>query len=351
MAHNPPRIDLFSDTKTRPSMEMRKAMCAAEVGDEQADEDPTTISLCEIVADLLGHEKALFLPSGTMCNQIALAVHCNPGDEIIADKTSHIFNFEVGGASAIAGAMIRPIEGKNGIFAASQVEDALRPPLRHSPKSRVVVVEQTSNLGGGSVWTLEMLNSIKDIARNSDLIVHMDGARLMNAVVASGISAKDYASCTDTAWIDLSKGLGCPIGGVLTGTRAFIEEAWFWKQRLGGAMRQSGMMAAAGIFALKNNVSRLAEDHENAQVFVERLSQIDGIELKSENIETNIIFFTVNTLNINAVQLSSSLLDQGIRINVTGENSVRAVTHMDVDRKSVIEAADAIGQILVRNTS
>ena len=174
-----------------------------------------------------------------------------------------------------------------------QVEDALRPLRRHSPKSRVVVVEQTSNAGGGSVWTLETLNSIKDIARNNELIVHMDGARLMNAVVASGMSAKDYASCTDTAWIDLSKGLGCPIGGVLTGTRAFIDEAWLWKQRLGGAMRQSGMMAAAGIFALKNNVSRLAEDHENAQAFVERLSQIDGIELKSKHIETNIIFFTV----------------------------------------------------------
>ena len=349
MTQSLPRIDLFSDTKTRPSEEMRKSMFDAVVGDEQSDEDPTTLSLCEMVADLMGHEKALFLPSGTMCNQIALAVHCKSGDEVIADATSHIITSEVGGAASIAGAMIRPLHGINGIFEASQVEEGLRPAVRHAPKSRLVVVEQTSNLGGGTVWPLETLSAVATMAKQNNLIVHMDGARLMNAVVASGISAKEYAACTDTAWIDLSKGLGCPIGGVLTGSVGFIEEAWYWKQRLGGAMRQSGMMAAAGLFALENNVSRLEEDHRNAQILGERLADIDGIDINVGNIQTNLIFFKVKTLNINAIQLSERLLEEGIRIGAMGEKDIRVVTHLDVDRVGVLEAADAIAKILVRN--
>jgi threonine aldolase len=187
------------------------------------------------------------------------------------------------------------------------------------------------------------------MAKQNNLIVHMDGARLMNAVVASGISAKEYAACTDTAWIDLSKGLGCPIGGVLTGSVGFIEEAWYWKQRLGGAMRQSGMMAAAGLFALENNVSRLEEDHRNAQILGERLADIDGIDINVGNIQTNLIFFKVKTLNINAIQLSERLLEEGIRIGAMGEKDIRVVTHLDVDRVGVLEAADAIAKILVRN--
>jgi len=346
MQHTPPRIDLFSDTKTRPSEAMKTAMVAAEVGDEQADEDPTTLELCEYVAGLLGKEKALFLPSGTMCNQIALAIHCRPGDEIIAEETAHIINFEVGGAAVLANAMIRPIKGENGLFTVDQLKGALRPDFRHAPKSKLVAVEQTSNLGGGSVWPLDRLTEISSIARENGLLVHMDGARLMNAVVASGTPAQAYAAQVDTTWIDLSKGLGCPVGGVLAGSEDFIQEAWQWKQRLGGSMRQSGIIAAAGLYAFQNNVDRLAEDHANAKYLAERLTEVDGIEINPATVETNIILLKVTSDKMSARELSASLGEQGIRIGAMSERDVRLVTHLDVDRAGVEEAADAIQMLL-----
>ncbi len=290
-------IDLFSDTKTRPSPAMREYIFRAEVGDEQSDEDPTTIELCERVASLLGKERALFLPSGTMCNQIALAVHCGPGDEIIADETAHIINFEVGGVASTAGAMVRPLKGENGIFTATDVSSVLRQGFRHMPKTRLVVIEQTSNLGGGTIWPIENIEEIEILARSNGLGIHMDGARLMNAVVASKISASDYAKYTDSVWIDLSKGLGCPIGGVLAGSNEFIEKSWLWKQRLGGSMRQSGMMAAAGIFALDNNIERLENDHKNARLLAGKLIEIEGIEVNPSLVETNIVICKVVSSN------------------------------------------------------
>ena len=346
MQNTPPRIDLFSDTKTRPSAAMKKAMVEAELGDEQADEDPTTSELCEFVADLLGKEKALFLPSGTMCNQIALAIHCRPGDEIIAEETAHIINFEVGGAAVLANAMIRPIKGENGLFTLDQLTAALRPPFRHAPKSRLVAVEQTSNLGGGSVWPLARLAEISAFARDQNLLVHMDGARLMNAVVASGVPAKEFAAHVDTTWIDLSKGLGCPVGGVLAGAADFIQEAWQWKQRLGGSMRQSGIIAAAGLYAFENNVERLSEDHENAKYLADRLTGIDGIEINPSRVETNILLLRVDSGKMTAQELASKLYEQGIRIGAMNERDVRLVTHLDVDRAGVTEAADAIEALL-----
>ena len=346
MRHSLPRIDLFSDTKSRPSDAMKKAMVEAELGDEQADEDPTTIELCDHVADLLGKEKALFLPSGTMCNQIALAIHCRPGDEIIAEETAHIINFEVGGAAVLANAMIRPVKGTNGLFALDQLEAALRPAFRHAPKSRLVSVEQTSNLGGGSVWPLERLKSISGFARDHQLLVHMDGARLMNAVVASGVSAKEYGAQVDTVWIDLSKGLGCPVGGVLAGSAAFIQEAWQWKQRLGGSMRQSGIIAAAGLYALKHNVARLAEDHDNAKFLAHRLADIPGLEIDPARVETNIILLRVTSDKMSAHQVADTLAAQGIRIGAMTDRTARLVTHLDVDRRGVTEAGDAIAEVL-----
>ncbi len=334
-------IELYSDTKTRPSVEMLTAMTAAESGDEQAGEDPTTNRLCGMVAELLGKEAAVFLPSGTMCNQIALAVHCRPGDEIIADETAHIINFEAGGAAGIAGAMIRSVPGEHGIFTAEQVQTALRPAVRHMPKSRLVSVEQTSNLGGGTLWPLETLRVVSEVARSHGLGVHMDGARLMNAVVASGVAAADYAALTDTLWIDLSKGLGCPIGGVLAGSKAFIEEAWFWKQRLGGSMRQSGVIAAAGIYALEHNVERLAEDHENARALAETLNGIDGISVPLETVQTNIVIIDVSATGKSAPNLSTELLNNGVRMGALDENRLRAVTHLDVSR----EEREQAGQI------
>ena len=343
-----PRIDLFSDTKTRPSEEMLKAMVEANVGDEQADEDPTTLFLCEKVAELTGKQTAIFLPSGTMCNQGSLAVWCHAGDEIIADSTAHIINYEAGGVASIARAMVRTIEGEHGIFTASQLEDTLRPVMRHMPKSKLVSVEQTSNLGGGTIWPLLNIKEISEVARSNNLITHMDGARLMNAVVASGISAAEYASYMDSVWIDLSKGLGCPVGGVLAGTNDFIEQAWDWKQRLGGSMRQSGILAAAGIYALDNNVERMAEDHENAKIIGTHLSGIEGLEIDIQSIQTNIIIFKVVSKSLNAVDLGLHLEARGIRIGVMNERTVRIVTHLDVDRSAVIEFTKAIEDVMIQ---
>ena len=342
---NVPTIDLFSDTKTRPSKPMLHAMVAAETGDEQAGEDPTTIALQERVASLLGKEAALFVPSGTMCNQIAIAVQCQPGDEIIADKTAHIINFEAAGAAVIARAMIKPLDGLRGLFSVSQVKEAIRAGFRHAPSSKMVSVEQTANLGGGSVWPLEVLQSLQELSAEHNLVTHMDGARLLNAVVASGVSAADYGATVDTVWIDLSKGLGCPIGGVIAGSQDFIDQAWPWKQRLGGSMRQSGILAAAGLYALDHNVKRLAEDHLNAKNLANQLAQIPGIKIDPTTVETNILLINVADAKLSAYDISEKLLLDGVRIGAMGPDVMRAVTHLDVNEAGITHAADAFKTI------
>ena len=258
-------VDLYSDTVTKPSPAMRQAMAEAEVGDEQKLEDPTTNRLQEMVAALLGQEAAVFLPSGTMCNEIALAVHCEAGDEVVIDGTAHAITAEAGGPAVVARALLRPVNGERGVYTAAQLEAAIRVPLRQAPVSRLAWVEQTSNFGGGTCWTLEQVTAVCDLAHERGLRTHCDGARVMNAVVATGTPAAEFGRHFDSIWLDLSKGLGAPVGGVLAGTADFIERAWKWKQRLGGAMRQSGIIAAAGVYALEHNVERLAEDHDNAR--------------------------------------------------------------------------------------
>ncbi|MDQ2683096.1 MAG: threonine aldolase family protein, partial [Chloroflexota bacterium] len=259
-------IDLSSDTATRPSAGMRAAMANAEVGDEQRREDPTVNALQELVADLTGKEAGLFLPSGTMGNVIALAVHCRRGDSVIADKYCHISTAEGGSSAFIAQVMLRPVIGERGIFTPDQVRAELSNEGTHTSKTRLISVENTTNRGGGKVWTLDELAAIRAVADEAGMLVHMDGARLMNAVIAGGYTARDAARYVDSVWVDLSKGLGAPVGAVLCGTTAFIEEARLLKHRLGGAMRQAGIIAAAGIYAFEHNVERLAEDHENAKL-------------------------------------------------------------------------------------
>ncbi len=340
------RIDLQSDTQTRPTEAMRHAMVAAPVGDEQRNEDPSVNALCQRVMELLGKEAAIFLPSGTMCNMIAILVHCRAGDEIIAADVAHIISTEAAGAAALAGAQIRPLLSEAGIFTAQQVKDTLRPIKRNVPPTRLVCVEQTVNRSGGNIWPLESLQSIAATARENGLSMHMDGARLLNAVVATGIPAKDYAKTMDSLWIDLSKGLGCPVGGVLAGSHDFIEQAWPWKHRLGGAMRQAGILAAAGIYALDHHVERLAEDHHNAQVFAELISNIPGLRLENPNVETNLIFINVENTGLNASDISTRMLNQGVRIGITNENCLRAVTHLDVGVDDVREAAKTLAEVL-----
>ena len=270
--------DFFSDTKTKPSMEMRKTVLSCSVGDEQKSEDPTTIELCEKTAKLLGKEAAIFLPSGTMCNEIAIKVHTQPGEEIICEYNSHIINFETGGPSALSGVMIRALHGNNGTFDSSQVTDAIRPLSRYAPLSSLLCVEQTANMSGGAVWPLEKLDAVAATAHEAGLKTHMDGARLMNAVIKTGISAKQYGAHYDSVWIDFTKGLGAPIGAALAGSRDFIDRAWRIKQQWGGAMRQSGIVAAMCIYALDNNIDRLAEDHHLDEILSQRIGAFKKVK-------------------------------------------------------------------------
>jgi threonine aldolase len=340
-------IDLSSDTSTRPSPGMRKAMAEAEVGDEQKGEDPTTNALQEQVAALLGKEAAMFLPSGTMCNQIALLVHCRPGDEVIAADMAHIFTSESGGGSALAGVQTWPIVTKRGIFSGADVEAARRDPSgRHAPRSRLVAVEQTVNRGGGCVWPLEAIEDVAGAARRHGLAVHMDGARILNAVVASGIAAQRMAGPCDSVWLDLSKGLGCPVGGVLAGSREFIDEAWRWKHRLGGALRQSGVLAAAGIYALDHSVERLAEDHGNARRLADMLGNLPGVRIMNAEVDTNIVFIDPSASGQSPKQIVAGLLKHGVCMGTSYGGMIRAVTHLDVTAADMESAARAFGLVL-----
>src|SRR5215813_2226277 len=312
-ATTPIEVDLYSDTVTRPTAAMRRFMCDAPVGDEQKGEDPTVNQLQTMVAELLGKEAAVFLPSGTMCNEIALRVHCRPGDEMLAHRTAHPIHFEAGGPAALAGVNVRALDGPRGQFDAAAAAEAIRPDNRYMPRSRLLWVEQTSNLGGGSIWSLDRIAAVTDVARRHGLTTHLDGARLMNAVVASGVSARAYAGPFDSAWIDFTKGLGAPVGAALAGSRDFIAEAWRHKQQMGGAMRQAGIIAAGGIWALRHHVKRLAEDHANARRLAEGLAALSGISLDPATVETNLVFFDV-TGSIDAPKAVSGLLARGVRM-------------------------------------
>jgi threonine aldolase len=336
----PVRVNLYSDTQTRPSAAMKDAMMRAEVGDEQHGDDPTVHQLCDRMAALLGKQAAVFLPSGTMCNQISILTHCRSGDEIIAHETAHIIQNEGGGAGALTGALILGLKGARGQFDAETVRAALRERRRNVPSQTLLEVEQTANTGGGSVWPLDKLNAVLDTAHEHGMATHMDGARLMNAVVASDIPAIDMAASCDSVWVDFTKGLGAPLGAVLCGSEAFIDEAWRWKQRLGGSLRQAGVCAAACIYALDHNISRLADDHANAKLLARGLAQIPGITV--EEPETNLVFFDTFGTGMTADQLAERVRREGITLSTTGRHRARACTHLDVDRAGIETAIQVI---------
>ncbi len=338
-----PVVNLYSDTQTRPGAAMREAMARAEVGDEQRGLDPTVNALQDEVAELLGKEAALFLPSGSMCNQIAVRLHIRPlGDEMYLHRLAHPITAEAGGAAALSGAMVMPLEGEGGMFDGAALRERMRDPSdSHEPRSRLVTVEQTTNLGGGRVWPRERLGEVLDVAREFGLRTHLDGARLLNAVVASGVSAAAYAAGFETAWIDFSKGLGAPVGACLAGSRDLIEEARRYKQMLGGSMRQAGIVAAGARHGLQHNVERLAEDHANARLLAEGLAALDGVEIDPATVETNIVIFDV----ADAVGLQAALADAGVEMSAL-EGRVRAVTHLDVDRAGVERALAVVEDAL-----
>src|SRR6201995_3248596 len=306
----PVRINLLSDTQTRPTPAMRDAMARAEVGDEQIGDDPTVNLLCERVADLLGKEAAVFMPSGTMCNVAATLVHCRPGDEILAHESSHIIAREGGAHAALGGFQITPLPGAGGQFTPDALRAALHPRTRYQPPQTVVSVEQTANIGGGTIWKKADLDEVVQIAKSNGLATHMDGARLLNACVASGTSARDMAAGWGSAWIDFSKGLGAPIGGVTAGSRDFIDEVWRWKQRLGGSMRQAGICAAACVFSLDHHVNRLADDHANARALARGLSQIAGMQVQQP--ETNLVFFKPDGSGVSGDAMVEALRKRGV---------------------------------------
>jgi threonine aldolase len=323
---------------------MRAFMSAAPVGDEQLREDPSVNELQDLVADLSGKEAALFLPSGTMCNVIAYAVHCGRGETVILHQDAHPNIAEQGQAAIVGNVLLRPIMGERGIFGVEQVLPHVHEGGTHAATSRLISVENTTNRGGGAVWPLERLAELRALADAHGMKVHMDGARLMNAVVASGQPASAYAAQVDSVWIDLSKGLGAPVGAVLAGSGDFIERARRWKHLLGGAMRQAGIIAAGGIYAFKYNVDRLAEDHANARVLAEGLAAVPGVSLVYDEIPTNIVYFDVKETGLTPAELEALINKQGVRIGgAYGQSTVmRAVTHLDVSREDCEQAAAAV---------
>lgn len=337
------KIDLYSDTSTKPTPAMRAFMCDAEVGDEQKMEDPTVNALQSRVADLTGKEAALFMPSGTMCNQIAIAVHCGPGDLILLDRTAHPLISESGGAAVLANATMYPIDGVDGQFTPEQVAETIEPSTRYKPSFRLVSIEQTTNKPGGKIWDLEQIRSVARVARERGALMHMDGARLLNAVVETGIPATDYAEPFDTVWIDLSKGLGAPVGAVLAGSQSFIDEAWQWKQRIGGAMRQAGIIAAAGLYALDHNVDRMAEDHANAKRLAQGIAGAPGIDIDPASVETNMVRFDIRGLGLASPAFVDALIEQhGVRVSAPGPTLIRAIPHLGITENDIDEATAAI---------
>ncbi len=340
-------IDLSSDTATCPTPDMRRLMAEAPVGDEQKGEDPTVNLLQEKTADLLGKEAAIFLPSSTMSNEIAFKVHTRPGEEIIMEQSSHPIHFEAGGPAFHSGAMIWPIAGDRGLFQPAQLAAAVRADSPHFPRSRLASLENTHNMGGGSIWPIEQLKAVCATARQHHLALHLDGARLLNAVIASGISAARYAAPFDSVCLCLSKGLGAPVGSVLAGSQDFIREARRYKHLFGGAMRQAGIIAAGGVYALDHHIDRLAEDHANAQVLAEGLSSLPGIDIRTADVETNIIFFELTPeASTTAQTFIQQLQQRGVRMIALGPSRIRAVTHLDVSRKDIEVALDVIQSVL-----
>jgi threonine aldolase len=335
-------IDLRSDTVTRPTPEMRRAIASAEVGDDVYGEDPTVNRLQERIAELLGKAAALFVPSGTMANQVALASQLGPGDEIICDQGAHCINFEGGALAALSLSQARTLVGQRGLLDASQVEDAIRPIGDHFPRTRLVEVENTHNRGGGSVYPLQRLKEISAVARVHGVRMHLDGARLWNACIKTGVAPKDYAACADSVSVCLSKGLGAPAGSLVAGDTELIAAARRVRKRLGGSMRQSGILAAAGLYALDHHFERLAEDHQNARRLAEALAGVPGLSVDLSMVETNMIFAEVLRAGWDAPKALGALRANGLLAGADGKQRLRFVTHLDFPAALVPEAAHRV---------
>jgi threonine aldolase len=344
------RIDLRSDTVTRPTPGMRAAMSAADVGDDVFGEDPTVNRLQERVATLLGKEAALFVPSGTMSNQIAVKAHTQAGDEILCEASCHIYNFEAGGPAVLSSVMCRTIEGDYGILDVDQLQDKIRPVNEHLVRTRLVCLENTHNYGGGRIFPLEKIDAISAWAHEHDLIMHLDGARLWNAVVATDIPAADWGRRFDSISVCFSKGLGAPLGSALAGSNELIRRARRIRKLFGGGMRQAGVVAAAALYALDNHVERLAEDHRHARVIAEAVADTPGLVLDPREVETNIVWVEVDPDLGTAQEVAAALKQAGVLVHVTPARRFRACTHLDVSAAHAQRAAETIRQTVPRLT-
>lgn len=339
-------IDLRSDTVTRPSSAMREVISKAEVGDDVFEDDPTVKKLEMIVADLLGKEDALFVASGTMANQVCLRALTQPGDEVILEEESHIFNYEVGSASALSGLQLYPVKGNRGVITAEEIEERIRPDNVHIPKTRVIVLENTHNRAGGTVFPLDEIAKIARLALKHQIKMHLDGARLWNAVMATGTPLHTWTKPFDSVSVCLSKGLGAPIGSVIAGSEEFIRRARRGRKMYGGGMRQVGIIAAAGIYAIENNFNRLIEDHRNAKLLAQRLSTIEGLKIDLEGVETNIVVIDIQKTGRSVEQFLDDLKEQGVLLVPFGKTKIRGVTHLDVKRDDILEAVEKFRQVL-----
>jgi threonine aldolase len=340
-------IDLRSDTVTRPTPGMREAIASAEVGDDQLGDDPTVRRLEERVAELLGKERALFFPSGIMANETALVVHGRPGTEAVVEGNCHILDWEEGAAAAWAGLQLHPVPTDDGILTPDLVRSAIRDANNpYQPRTSLVCVENTHNAAGGRVVPLETLQGVRAVAAEHGLPVHMDGARLWHASAATGVALSDYAAAADSVMVTLSKGLGCPVGSVLAGPEAFIDEAWRVRRRMGGSMRQSGILAAAGLYALDHHVQRLVDDHRHAATLAELAGRIPGIQPVRP--DTNIVMLDLLRDDLDAPSIVADLAERGVRLSMFSRTRLRAVTHLDVDDDGVRTAMDALATVVDR---
>lgn len=330
-------IDLRSDTVTRPSEAMRQAMATAEVGDDVFNDDPTVIRLEKMVADLFGREAALFVPSGTMGNQVCLKTISQPGDEIICEEGAHIFNYEVATAAAFSGLLFHVLRGVRGVMTAAEIRPMIRSDDIHSPRTRIITLENTHNRAGGTIFPLEEMEAIHLLAEERRLMVHLDGARIWNAHVVSGVPLAEYARLVDTLSVCLSKGLGAPIGSMVIGDQDFILEARRTRKMFGGAMRQVGIIAAAGIYAIEHNIARLTEDHDNAWYLAEAISEIDGIYVDLDSVQTNIVIMDIAQSGQQVSEVLGAFRQKGLLAVAFGPTKIRCVTHLDVTHDDCVD--------------
>ncbi len=339
-------IDLRSDTVTKPTPAMREAMAHAEVGDDVYGEDPTVNRLERIAAELLGKEDGLFVPSGVMGNQLCLRLHTRPGDEVIVESSSHLIRYEGGSASSLSGVQLTCVPGVRGILQAKQVKDAIRSRDVHNPPTTLLCVEQTHNSGGGVVYPLSVIQELAEVARSEALALHLDGARLFNAVAATDVSAADYAYPFDTISFCLSKALGAPVGSIIVSDTARVGKLRRLRKLYGGGMRQVGVLAAAGIYALEHHILRLKEDHLNAKRLAQLLESISNVSCSPDNVETNMILFHVEEKMRTTDELLSQCKKAGVLLNAVGDKTFRVVTHLDVSAADIEEAGQIFAKVL-----